>query len=233
MRLRIARTVEGTPQPIASTETGRIQVIIEAAEKAAAGIIEDAEAQARRYLEESQERADRIAAERARAIGDATDGLLERAETLKRYSDELIRALEEARLQIGSGNSDAPQGLAPAAEPDPPAAEADAPAEDAVPADPPRPTPLRSPRASHLKPVEAPPPEEEPPAEPVPERPPQETYAERRRSGGEIPTAGARLLATQMAVGGSSRAEIERRLRSDFGIEDAEAMLDGILGPES
>jgi cell division septum initiation protein DivIVA len=44
--------------------------------------------------------------------------------------------------------------------------------------------------------------------------------------------AGARLLATQMAVSGSSREEIETRLRKGFEIEDTKAILDAILGPE-
>jgi hypothetical protein len=44
--------------------------------------------------------------------------------------------------------------------------------------------------------------------------------------------AGARLLATQMAVSGSSRREIEARLRSGFEIEDTASILDAILGPE-
>jgi cell division septum initiation protein DivIVA len=44
--------------------------------------------------------------------------------------------------------------------------------------------------------------------------------------------AGARLLATQMAISGSSREEIAHRLRSGFEIENAEAILDAILGPE-
>lgn len=44
--------------------------------------------------------------------------------------------------------------------------------------------------------------------------------------------AGARLLATQMAISGSSREEIAHRLRSGFDIEDADAILDAILGPE-
>lgn len=43
---------------------------------------------------------------------------------------------------------------------------------------------------------------------------------------------GARLLATQMAVSGSSREEIELRLRNGFDIEDPAAILDAILGPE-
>lgn len=45
--------------------------------------------------------------------------------------------------------------------------------------------------------------------------------------------AGARLLATQMAVSGSSREEIAARLRNGFEIEDADAILDAILGPEA
>jgi vacuolar-type H+-ATPase subunit H len=44
--------------------------------------------------------------------------------------------------------------------------------------------------------------------------------------------AGARLLATQMAVSGDSREEIASRLRIGFEIEDTDAILDAILGPE-
>lgn len=50
-------------------------------------------------------------------------------------------------------------------------------------------------------------------------------------SRGPENAAGARLLATQMAVSGSSRREIEARLRSGFEIEDTGAILDAILGP--
>lgn len=49
-----------------------------------------------------------------------------------------------------------------------------------------------------------------------------------RRSG----SAGARLLATQMAVSGASREEIEARLKSGFEIADTGEILDAILGPE-
>lgn len=78
--------------------------------------------------------------------------------------------------------------------------------------------------AVHLKPVETPPPgDEEGEREEQPEeRPP------RQRSN----LAGARLLATQMAVSGSSRGEIAQRLRTEFGIEDSNGILDAILGPE-
>jgi len=50
----------------------------------------------------------------------------------------------------------------------------------------------------------------------------------RRRSG----SAGARLLATQMAVSGAERAEIEARLRDGFEIDDTSEILDAILGPK-
>lgn len=50
-----------------------------------------------------------------------------------------------------------------------------------------------------------------------------------RRSG----SAAARLLATQMAVSGADRTEIEARLRDGFEIEDTGEILDAILGPEA
>lgn len=80
-------------------------------------------------------------------------------------------------------------------------------------------------RGKHLSAV---PTDPEPVIEPEAVEPPGE---ERRpqRSGNP---AGARLLATQMAVSGSSREEIETRLRSGFEIEDTASILDAILGPE-
>lgn len=50
-----------------------------------------------------------------------------------------------------------------------------------------------------------------------------------RRSG----SAAARLLATQMAVSGAERAEIDARLRNGFEIDDTSEILDAILGPEA
>ena len=65
------------------------------------------------------------------------------------------------------------------------------------------------------------------------ESPPPESAA----AGAQPPatnggSAAARLLATQMAVSGSSRVEIEKRLRDGFEIEDTSEILDAILGPE-
>jgi vacuolar-type H+-ATPase subunit H len=80
------------------------------------------------------------------------------------------------------------------------------------------------------------------PARPVRPQPPREaprlravTHPEQSAPAPEGPqgdAAGARLLATQLAVSGSSRAEIEQRLRNQFEIEDTTPILDAILGPE-
>jgi len=72
-------------------------------------------------------------------------------------------------------------------------------------------------RTGHLRPV----------AVPEHESDGDEPLAD-RRSG----SAGARLLATQMAVSGAERGEIEARLRSGFDIQDTSEILDAILGPE-
>jgi hypothetical protein len=74
--------------------------------------------------------------------------------------------------------------------------------------------PSSAPREPHLKSVSPVPQPDAPPVGP--------------RSG----SAGARLLATQMAVSGSSREEIAERLRNGFEIEDTSEILDAILGPE-
>ena len=71
-------------------------------------------------------------------------------------------------------------------------------------------------RTGHLKSVES-----------VPEQDGDEPLAPRRAG-----SAGARLLATQMAVSGADREEIEARLRSGFEIDDTSEILDAILGPE-
>lgn len=69
------------------------------------------------------------------------------------------------------------------------------------------------------------------PGEPEPPRrePEPPRLAEAPRNSG---SAAARLLATQLAVSGSSRAEIETRLQNGFEIEDTSEILDAILGPE-
>lgn len=51
-------------------------------------------------------------------------------------------------------------------------------------------------------------------------------------AGRRSAAAGARLLATQMAISGADRDEIGERLRNGFDIDDPGEILDAILGPE-
>jgi vacuolar-type H+-ATPase subunit H len=86
------------------------------------------------------------------------------------------------------------------------------------------PTPIRG---SHLSAVES---VAEPPA--IAARFKAELRDADQGEGASGSPAGARLLATQMAVAGNSREEIEERLRNEFGIEDTVPILDAILGAE-
>lgn len=53
---------------------------------------------------------------------------------------------------------------------------------------------------------------------------------DRRSTPSHGVSEGLRLIATQMANAGAPRAEIERRLRTQFGVRDAEQALDDIFG---
>jgi hypothetical protein len=217
----------------------RIQVIIEAAEKAAAGIIEDADAQARRYIDASRQRADALADERVRVMSNLTDTLIRQAELVRRQSDELLAALDSARGELAgrigqelSAGSPA-LGEAPARQADQPSA---APQGSGVPHLQPVETERPGLQAVQPSPEPQPPPQQSP-SEPPPApsgptaTPPESASPTSPATGGTSPSDGARLLAAQMAVAGSSREEIETRLRDEFGIQDAGPILDGILGP--
>ena len=83
--------------------------------------------------------------------------------------------------------------------------------------------PLEPPR------VEDPAPPPEPERRATPQPPPAESGPPPRSIGNNSHVSeGARLLATQMAVAGSSRDEIAWRLRDEFGIQDSSAILDEI-----
>jgi hypothetical protein len=46
-------------------------------------------------------------------------------------------------------------------------------------------------------------------------------------------TDSARLVAIEMAVGGSTRQEVASRLRVEFGLERPDPVLDDVFGPGS
>jgi hypothetical protein len=240
----------------------RVESVLEAAERAAAGIRQDAEEWARRYLEESRRKADDLASDRVRELSGLTETLMNRARAVAQQSDALLAALDDAgRRLVNSarpgGNASGPDPYAQQPDPygqQPPpspgyAPEQYAPQPQAAPGPPPPSIPPQDPgyqgapqpaaappqaappppRAPAYAPQQAPPhaaPGPPPPA-PVPQAPPQPPQGVGPEPDARV-SEGARLLATQMAVAGSTRDEIAWRLREEFGIHDATAILDEI-----
>jgi vacuolar-type H+-ATPase subunit H len=226
------------PRPVASSTAERIAKIVEAAEKAASAVIDDAEAQARRYLEDAQAEADRVVAARLSSLSQLSDSLVAQAEAIRRQSDQLLASLGEADQTSAPPSSAAPAAptpTPPAAVPEPPAPTPHLSAVEPVPVvEEPAVEPFREPQSEpRVEPEPEAPQEpvfEAPPVPPEPEPPASEPEPEPASQGGT--PAAARLLATQMAVSGASREEIENRLRVGFEIDDTAPILDAILGPE-
>jgi hypothetical protein len=90
----------------------------------------------------------------------------------------------------------------------------------------------RTPWLTSAEPAAPPPAPPSPPAEPSPEPSASGPTWARAESEAEIPSA-ARLVAIEMAVGGSSRAEVELHLREQLGLADPEELLDDVFGAAS
>ena len=190
-------------QEIEDSTATRLAAIVAAAEQAAKQVIDEAEEEARSRLIDAREEADRIVAERLAGLAGLTEEIAAQAEALRRQSEALQRALAEAKAELGGAGS--PAGSTPIGRR----------ATDRDPGSEPDPG-VRKPLGPALTVVDS-------VAAEAPGAGPEEAGT----------PAGARLLATQMAVSGSSRTEIEERLRSGFAIKDARAILDAILGPEA
>ena len=225
----------------------RVQRIVEAAEQAAAQIRDEAEAEARRYLEEYKQRVDELVSERLQL----TDTLAEQTGRVKDQYDKFISTLDTAMRRVseiaGNGQLEAdaredlrapepppvhdreigPDPLAPPDEERTAAREAQERERPPAPADARQPERRRSiwpPWRSQATPRF----ENERDVRPQPE-PGAVRGASGTTRGGYRPRSssqGERLLARQMLAAGSSRAEIEARLRDEFGIADAGALID-------
>jgi vacuolar-type H+-ATPase subunit H len=211
----------GKRRQIEDATAARLAEIVAGAERAAKQVIDEAEAEARNRLSDAEAEADQIVADRLATLGALTDEIDAQAEALKRSADDLQQAIAEARAQLGGtealGGSRA-MGRDEVVEPA--ARRPDSPSLTVVggtPVEPDQPAPalIHEARAAEAAEVGA---------EGFPGDPVVEPFAGT--------PAGARLLATQMAVSGSSRAEIEARLRNGFKIDDTRSILDAILGPE-
>src|SRR3954453_1511066 len=83
-----------------ATTAQRLEMIVEAAERAAEGVIDDAEAQARRYLTQARGEADRITDRRMEDLSHMVDVLLDQADSLQREAERMQTLLEEAKFRI-------------------------------------------------------------------------------------------------------------------------------------
>jgi vacuolar-type H+-ATPase subunit H len=198
---------------IEDSTAARLAEIVAAAEKAAKQVIDEAEEEASSRLIDAREEADRIVADRLAGLAELTEEISAQADALRRQSEALQRALAEAKAELGGTESLGGSAMMCRRRSDDDEGE---------------PTGTRKPAGPALTVVAS-------------------TAAEKREGDGDAggdpgfngaPTendtpAGARLLATQMAVSGSSRLEIEERLRNGFAIKDTRSILDAILGPEN
>jgi hypothetical protein len=205
-----------TPAWEAGSVGARIESVLEAAERAASGIRQDAEERAHRYFEESRQKTDEMAAERLRELTSLTDDLITRARSVAQRSQELIAALEDAGRRVAEGQPT--QASVESSSEKPPVSGL-----------------VTSPPPAEIR-VEKPEPEPVPSAlRPSPPKtagtpPAGPGLASRPKSlaGNSAVSEGARLLATQMAVAGSSREKISSRLQEEFGIQDPRPILDEI-----
>ena len=195
---------------IEDSTAARFAEIVAAAERSAKQVIDQAEEEARARIDDAHEEAERIVAARLAGLSDLTDEINAQAEALVSQAEALQQALARAKAEMGgaeaSGGSVTMGRREP--EPGPEASRSVGPSLTVV-------------GGVHEEPADDPP-----------------ALTPSRDFEDEIPLdnsspAGARLLATQMAVSGSSLTEIESRLRNGFKITDTRAILDAILGPEN
>jgi hypothetical protein len=200
--------------------TGRIQEIIDAAERVAAQIRAEAEAKAeadaQTYLEQQRRAADRIISEKVEGLAALADELSQQASDLRSHSGQIVSTLERAAARLraalpapSTGSTEAPR------------------AEVEVEVEPEPEVGVHPVAAVDLQP------DAEVDLQPEAVQPPRarEPQAGRPLTSLESPDA-ALLRAAQLAVAGSGRTEIEAALRRDFGVAEPADILDQILPPE-
>ena len=208
----------------------RLAEIVAAAERAAKQVIDEAEEEARTRISDAHEEAERIVAARLAGLGDLTEEINAQAEALVSQAEALQQALSRAKAEMGGTEALGGSATMGRREPEPDPRKPVGPSLTVVggvheePTSPPAPASDPSQNDRRLRDTAQ--------AEDVPVPAPSPDFDDEISLDSGSP-AGARLLATQMAVSGSSRAEIEARLRNGFKIADTRAILDAILGPEN
>lgn len=235
----------------------RVHSIVSAAEAEAAGLLRDAEREAElmrreaqtegdRIVDDARRHADELVAERMQRLAELSDGIVERSEMLfdrmdaaghvKRQLDGLLRSLGEVAETVARESagrrppprpavhtarpaSHAARAPAPPAPPPPPAA----PVRPVAPVPAPEPPPVRDPApVSQVRRTEPVPRAAEPARAPEPPR--------RVDDKSDARFDGARLVALQMAVAGSTREEVHEELQRAFRLQDPSSILDDVFG---
>jgi hypothetical protein len=184
--------------------TRKIESIIDDAERAADDIRAEAS-------EEAERESRRRISESASQLAAVVDPLIKRVENLRVEAAGLMHELETATLELVELTKRSTEQAA---------------ADTAtIPAKPEPPTPAAP---STPEPVEASPPA--PISGPAPVAYPGTGAPAAKGLTGDPPEE-AVLRATQMAVAGNSRSEIEETLRDEFNLTDAAPVVEDILGP--
>ena len=196
-------------EPSASGISHRVQQILEAAEQAARDIRYEAEVEKRRMTRESDRRMAEVD-DGLRRMAAVADGLVERADELRRQVDEMIGALRRPDYTpLEETHEPAPRarftGARPRSRP-----------ERRAPEPPPAPEPEPMPEAM---------PEPMPEPEPIPE--PVAVAEELPQNPADF--GPERLVAMQMAMAGRSREEAADRLLRGFGLQDPNPILDEVF----
>jgi hypothetical protein len=180
----------------------------------------EAEAEAARYLAGRRAEADRLVKARQRAVSEFSQSLLGHAQGLRERAETMAGELEQTVAQIREVPDRSDVGeIENATTPDA------APTQPTNPVAESAPTRTKPPAGSSRAVGDG------NPGTPRTGGRSPGTVSSGRRGGDEVPEE-AVLRATQMAVEGNPREEIDRALRRKFGLTDTAPILDEILGRE-
>jgi outer membrane biosynthesis protein TonB len=186
-------------EKLAQDLSGQVREALTQAEARAKEIVGEAEERARKLIADAEAEAQRI---RERAESEADERLAKVREALEGVLDG-----RQATAEVDPQPPVVPEPTPPPIpEPTPPA--------EPEPQPPAEPEPL------------PPSPEIEPPAPPQPDRQPPAALNGGSERGDEI---GARIVATKMALDGSSREEIASHLAENYEVADQDALLDFVM----
>ena len=196
---------------IAPEISRRVGSILDAVETEAARLREETHQEAARYLDEVRRYADGLVIERRRRIAELSDELVSKSEAVVARLDDavpvrqgfenLVRALGDAAERLARETEGSSQAFEP-----PPYGER-------------RPEYAQAQPPPHAQP--------EPPLQYQPQPPPQyQPPAEAGWRGLDE----ARMVAIQMAAGGSTRGVVREHLHRSLGVPEASGILDEVFG---